>query len=126
MQIPGFGIHRDIAMARILARANTSKASAMLAFCLLSSPSPAHDFWTTGEPVPPWIKRYCCADNEVHRIEPGHVHLRAEGYHIDGYPDAVPENRVYASRDSSFWAFFRIRDNGRPGTIWCFFAPPNT
>jgi hypothetical protein len=98
-------------------------ACALSLFC---SPAIAHEFWTNGEPVPGWIKRYCCANSEVHRIEPGHVHLRSDGYHIDGYPDAVPENRVYTSRDSYFWAFFKIRDNGEPGTIWCFFAPPST
>ncbi|MDE2096638.1 MAG: hypothetical protein KGL39_05270 [Patescibacteria group bacterium] len=98
------------------------RALVMIATLLASASAIAHDQWSNGEPVPKWIKQYCCSNNEVHRIDAGAVHLTDEGFMIDGNSHVIDPTHVFPSQDGDYWAFFAIRD-GEPGPVWCFFAP---
>ena len=89
---------------------------------LLAPPALAHDFWTSGEPVPPWVKRACCGPEEVHRIRADAVHLRADGYHIDGLRTVVPPERALPSPDGEYWGFWLPSAEPEPN-IFCFFVP---
>ena len=82
----------------------------------------AHDFWETGEPVPPWVKSVCCGPEDVHHLKPGAVHLEADGYHIDGIETVVPVERALPSPDGGYWGFWSPYSGTHP-LIYCFFAP---
>jgi hypothetical protein len=89
---------------------------------LFGTPSPAHDSWGNGEPVPPWVKAACCGPEDVHHIPPGAVHRGPDGYHVDGLSTVVPYSRALPSPDGTFWGFWR--EGGEPDVvIFCFFAP---
>ena len=89
-----------------------------------ASPATPHDFWTNGDPVPPWVKSACCGPEDVHHLRPGAVHIAPDGYHIDGLKRVVPLNRVLPSPDGQYWGFWNPLLEPDP-TIYCFFAPLN-
>ena len=84
----------------------------------------AHDFWSTGEPVPQFVKANCCGLADVHHLKPGAVHIMADGYHIDGLKTVVPIEEAIPSPDGTYWAFWSASGEPEP-FIWCFFAPSN-
>ena len=79
----------------------------ILALALTASPAFAHDYWPNGEPVPPWVKKWCCNENDIHRLNPNAVHVRPDGYHIDGLKNVIPAEKAIPSPDGQYWAFFR-------------------
>lgn len=85
----------------------------------------AHDFWSNGEPVPLWVKAECCGPGDAHHLEAGAVHIRADGYHIDGIATVVPIAQALPSQDGSYWAFWNPLDWSGTPAIFCFFAPLN-
>jgi hypothetical protein len=92
---------------------------------LLVSPAAlAHDFWSNGEPVPPWVKAQCCGPRDVHHLRAGAVHIMSDGYHIDGIKTVVPVSRALPSPDGQYWAFWNSVAEPEP-VIFCFFAPLN-
>ena len=99
-----------------------------LAFVLLAAfsapPALAHDFWSNGEPVPAWVKKWCCGDNDVHRLQAGAVHILADGYHVDGLATVLPFSKAIPSPDGQYWAFFRDEE-GPEAHVSCFYAPTN-
>ena len=91
---------------------------------LLAAPAQAHDFWTNGDPVPAWVKAACCGPSDVHHLRASAVHIKSDGYHIDGIETVVPINDALPSPDGTYWGFWN--PNGEPNpTIFCFFAPVN-
>lgn len=99
------------------------KGFILAAALIAASPAIAHDFWSNGEPVPSWIKRYCCAPNEVHHIRSDAVHIMRDGYHVDGLKTVIPIDKALPSPDGTYWAFFN--DAVDEPNVWCFFAPLN-
>jgi hypothetical protein len=95
-----------------------------IAGVLLVSPASAHDFWSNGDPVPPWVKAQCCGPRDVHHIRPGSVHIEQDGYHIDGIKTVIPIGRALPSMDGDYWAFWNPVGEPEP-VIFCFFAPLN-
>ncbi len=89
---------------------------------LLATPASAHDFWSNGEPVPPWVKSACCGPEDVHHLKPSAVHLMPDGYHIDGIDVVVPEARALPSPDGGYWAFWNPAYEPTP-LIYCLFVP---
>lgn len=89
----------------------------------LVSPAMGHDRWASGEPVPSWVKAVCCGPQDVHHLRPEQVELKSDGYHIEGYPDAIPEDHSQPSLDGDFWAFYQEYPNGQFSKIYCFFVP---
>jgi len=85
-------------------------------------PAAAHDFWSNGEPVPAWVKSACCGPQDVHRLNPGAVHVMADGYHIDGLQTVIPLKSALPSMDGQYWGFWNPRGEPDP-FIFCFFAP---
>ena len=84
----------------------------------------AHDFWSTGEAVPAWVKQACCGPSDVHHIRHGAVHILSDGYHIDGINTVVALRDVLPSPDGEYWAFWNPALEPTPG-IYCFFVPLN-
>jgi len=90
----------------------------------------AHDQWGNGEPVPAWVKKYCCGPEDVHHLTDKQVSVQPDGYHIVGTPLIVPFKEALPSPDGSTWAFFKVTKNP-DGTqsfspIYCFFYPPQS
>lgn len=100
------------------------KGCALAVAVLAAGDASAHDFWSNGEAVPPWVKSWCCSKSDVHRLEPSAVHIQADGYHIDGLANPIPVTRALPSADGFYWAFFREED-GPNAWITCFYAPLN-
>ena len=101
-------------------------AAAVAALVALGAPANAHTQWANGEPVPSWVRAICCGPNDVHHLRPDQVSLRGDGYHIEGYPDAIPESNAQPSPDGEYWAFYRAvsTDAGVSySNIYCFFTP---
>lgn len=96
----------------------------VLAAVLLTTPAGAHDYWSNGDRVPPWVKAQCCGPQDVHHIRPGAVHIMADGYHIDGITTVIPVARALPSPDGQYWAFWNPVNEPEP-FIFCFFAPLN-
>jgi len=96
----------------------------ILLVALVASPALAHDFWSNGDPVPAWTKKWCCGDNDVHRLYPGAVHILADGYHVDGLATVLPFSKAIPSPDGQYWAFFRDEE-GPEAHVSCFYAPAN-
>ena len=95
-----------------------------------SAPTYAHDKWANGEPVPDWIKHQCCGVAEAHRLTAEEVHLRSDGYHIDGYRWVVPISVSQPSPDGEYWIFYPDNSSSEhmpsQGQPRCFFVPPST
>lgn len=98
--------------------------SALAAFfaLLLMATAHAHDRWANGEPIPSWVKEACCGVADAHHIPQEAIHLRDDGYHIDGIKTVVPEKKALPSPDGTFWVFWSEAGEPEP-TIYCFFAP---
>ena len=94
----------------------------MAALALGLGPASAHDFWTNGEAVPAWVKSACCGPQDVHRLKAGAVHVRADGYHIDGLQTVIPVECVLPSPDGQYWGFWDPAYEPEP-IIFYFFAP---
>ena len=98
---------------------------AIVAVLLFASPAIAHDFWTTGEAVPEWVKHQCCGEKEAHMLDPNSVHVVEGGYTVDRLPGFfLKESETLPSPDGHFWIFI-----GEPNEyhakpiVRCFFRP---
>lgn len=91
---------------------------------LLPSLVHAHDTWSNGQPVPAWVKRYCCGPEDVHHLTPAQVTAGPNGWIIEGYPAPIPYGTEQVSQDGDYWAFWRVYPNGEVSPVFCFFAPP--
>ena len=100
------------------------RARLAFALAIAATPVSAHDFWSNGDPVPPWVKATCCGPNDVHHLRAGAVHIMSDGYHIDGIKTVIPMHRVLPSMDGEYWAFWNPVLEPDP-LIYCFFAPLN-
>lgn len=89
----------------------------LIAAALFASPAMAHDFWSNGEPVPEWIKRYCCSPNEVHHLRTAAVHILPDGYHVDGLKTIIPIKHALPSPDGTYWAFFNDAEDAPSGFL---------
>jgi hypothetical protein len=83
----------------------------------------SHDQWSNGDPVPPWVKSACCGPEDIHHLDPSQVHLRDDGYHVDGYPKVVPVKSMIPSPDGDWWIFYRVYSDGSYSSVYCFFGP---
>lgn len=99
-----------------------------LVLCLtLPSMSPmyahAHDMWSSGKPVPDWVKASCCGPADAHHLRPEQVHDEGDYYHVDGYVRRIPRAQALPSQDGGYWIFYR--DDGASGQsgVYCFFVP---
>ena len=95
-----------------------------LCLCLCATSAPAHDLWADGTTVPAWVKAQCCGPQDVHHLPASAVHIRPDGYHIDGIRTVVPAHRALPSPDGTYWAFWNASGEPEP-VIFCFFAPLN-
>jgi hypothetical protein len=100
------------------------KRAVVISAMLAVSPAKAHDFWSNGDPVPPWVKSVCCGPQDVHHLRAGAVHVMADGYHIDGLDIVISTDRALPSPDGTYWAFWNPVLEPSP-TVYCFFAPLN-
>jgi hypothetical protein len=87
----------------------------------LTIPAAAHEQWFNGVPVPGWVKSGCCGREEAHHLEPWRVHAMPDGWHIDGYHQAIAYGREFRSEDGEYWIFSRDYEDGP--LVLCFFAP---
>ena len=90
----------------------------------ISSPASPHDYWSNGDPVPAWTKRWCCGASDVHHLHPGAVHIMLDGYHVDGLGAVIPFSKAMPSPDGQYWAFFKNED-APEAHVACFYAPIN-
>lgn len=98
--------------------------SVFLLAALCASPALAHDFWSDGEPVPEYVKADCCGKADAHHLQASAVHIKSDGYHIDGLPSVIPMSKALPSPDGQYWIFFS--NAGLPDPmIFCFFVPLN-
>jgi hypothetical protein len=95
---------------------------ALILAALASAPAAAHDEWSNGQPVPPWIKSACCGPMDVHHLRPEQVHRNGEAYEVEGYPWLIPSAKALPSQDGGFWLFYGYL-NGSPAEARCFFIP---
>ena len=91
---------------------------------LMASPAMGHDNWANGQPIPAWVKSYCCGPEDVHHIPASAIHVMADGYHIDGIQTVVPIEHALPSQDGDYWGFWFPSAEPDP-VIFCFFAPVN-
>lgn len=99
------------------------KLIVLAAFAVIT-PAVAHTAWSNGDPVPEWTKKWCCGPADVHKLEPGAVHIMPDGYHIDGLNTVIPMSRAIPSPDGAYWAFFR-NDTLPDSVVYCFYSPLN-
>jgi hypothetical protein len=85
----------------------------------------AHERWANNEPVPPWVKAICCGPEDVHHLRPDQVHVRPEGWQVDGYPDTIPIDQAMPSPDGDYWIFYKHFPAGDVSKVYCFFTPFN-
>ncbi len=86
----------------------------------------AHDAWTDGSPVSPWVKAQCCGERDVHHLRPEQVHRVDGGYLVDGHDGMIPSEMAQPSQDGEYWIFGSTDWlNGAPriGYVRCFFVP---
>jgi hypothetical protein len=88
---------------------------------VLASPAAAHDTWSSGDPVPDWVKRDCCSQAHAHHVDEAAIHALPDGYHIDGYRHVIPYSKVLPSPDGTTWLFFETRQDGSQSGPFCFF-----
>ncbi len=98
---------------------------ALAAALLLAPRARAHDTWANGDPVPAWVKADCCTQAHAHHILNSAVHVRPDGYHVDGYPYTIPFDQAHPSPDGSTWLFYSTFRDGTPDVPLCFFVPPS-
>ena len=79
---------------------------------------------TDGFILPAWVSAACCGPTDAHRYTSDQVSLDDDGYHVPGYPVAIPVGRLKASQDQYFWAFFReVPVDSGEWILYCFFGP---
>lgn len=98
--------------------------STTISLVLMTTVVSAHDFWENGDPVPAWVKSWCCGVSDIHHIKPGAIHIMDDGYHIDGIHTVVPFNKALPSPDGTYWGFWNPTMEPDP-VIYCFFTPVN-
>ncbi len=99
---------------------------AVIIAALLEGSAKAHDQWSNGKEVPPWVKAACCGPEDVHHLKSTQVHAMADGWHVEGYPDPLPYGKELPSQDGDYWIFYRSwQAGGRTefSAVYCFFAP---
>ena len=90
----------------------------------VGSAAKAHDYWSDGTPVPPWVKAACCGPEDVHHLKPEQVHrISDEYYMVDGYKYRIPANTVLPSQDGDYWIFYRNISDNVQSSVYCFFVP---
>ena len=99
-----------------------SGAVLAVALTITASAAQAHDTWVNGEPVPAWVKADCCSQAHAHFIPSSAVHVRADGYRIDGYHWTIPFKQALPSPDGSTWLFYTTFMDGTQGAPLCFFV----
>jgi hypothetical protein len=91
---------------------------------LSSSGAKAHDYWSDGSPVPPWVKAACCGPEDVHHLRPEQVHrISDQFYEVDGYQYRIPVQSALPSQDGDYWIFYRDISGGSQSSVYCFFVP---
>jgi hypothetical protein len=84
----------------------------------------AHDSWTNGEPVPAGIKAGCCGRADSHIIPASMVSRDGNGdWHVEGYPQTIPNAKVLPSPDGKYWLFARQYPDGTFTDAYCWFIP---
>ena len=91
--------------------------------CLSSIQTQAHERWANGAPVAPAVKSECCGAADAHHLTPDQVHMRADGWHIDGYSHIVPAGEELPSPDGDYWIFYMQYSTGEQTKAYCFFVP---
>jgi len=95
---------------------------------MMTGDARAHDQWADGSEVPAWVKKACCGPEDVHHLRDDQVHLTADGYKVDGYPDLIPVSKALPSPDGTFWIFYKMSDTANGPSyspVYCFFSPFN-
>lgn len=90
----------------------------------------AHDYWSDGKKVPPWVKSSCCGPADVHRLTMVNVHTAPwnDDYMIiDGYKEPIRKATALPSEDGFVWIFYRNNVNTPTGqsAVYCLFVPMN-
>lgn len=84
----------------------------------------AHDYWSNGRVVPPWVKAACCGPEDVHHLRPDQVHRVSDDYYmVDGYNQRIPASSALPSQDGDYWIFYRDNASGTQSGVYCFFVP---
>lgn len=103
----------------------------ILFLCVSHKPLQAHDQWANGQPIPEWIKKYCCGPQDVHMYRPSDVKVTWKGYKLPDYPHIIPFKRDGfpavdwdKSEDGMYWAFWTKYSENSYSSIYCFFIPP--
>jgi hypothetical protein len=101
------------------------KTLAIISLANLSflAPGAAHDVWSDGTRVPAWVKRYCCGQEDVHRLSMRQIHHVEGGWRVDGYNRLIPDHRVLVSQDEYVWVFYRTGSDQSQSEVFCFFIP---
>ena len=106
-------------------RAAVSLIAAGALIAAMMGDARAHDQWADGSPVPQWVKAACCGPEDVHHLRDDQVHLRSDGWHIDGVHEVVPIGKELPSPDGTYWVFYKNKEDGSQTPIYCFFSPFN-
>ena len=110
-------------------------------WCIFGAPpAKAHDYWSTGQEVPVWVKQSCCGQADAHKLKGLglDVHEAECGgklcYRVDGFNGLVPYSSVLPSQDGDWWIFYREAGQSCPmesgkceqlpqSQAFCFFVP---
>ena len=105
---------------------------------LLAGAAHAHDIDCTGNPVPRFIKSFCCGKADGHRLDPDQITRGVNGEYIvaeGGYVFIVFANEALPSADSCSYIFYENAQTAarhphywskdRPWTpdVYCFLTP---
>jgi hypothetical protein len=89
----------------------------LVGLLLVTTSASAHDQWSNGVPIPEWVKKWCCAEDEspqiiderrVHRVigtDPITNVYGIIGYRVEGFRNMIPVERRYDSEDGLTWIF---------------------
>jgi hypothetical protein len=94
----------------------------LVLFALLAAPALAHDAWSDGSAVPPWVKSMCCGEADAHQLADGEAWQESDGWHFRAVDAVVPDTSVLPSQDEHVWAFWNLA-YGRAAPIYCLFIP---
>src|SRR6476469_1164058 len=101
------------------------KNSILISACLFGlinhSNSRAHEVWADGNPVPQWVKGFCCGVADAHRLTVKQIRRIENGWAVDGFEHVVPDERVLPSQDEFVWIFYETHPNGVQSQVFCFF-----
>ena len=69
------------------------KNSILISACLFGlinhSNSQAHEVWADGNPVPQWVKGFCCGVADAHRLTVKQIRRIENGWAVDGFESQV-------------------------------------